>query len=233
MRSFDVLCLVPLLSFHVVLAQVAPANTDSHRVMRFREYLTQEGVGSSIDSITQALSNPNPKVRSAAAFTLAEEEGKASIAPVENALTLESVPIVAVQLSEVLLGLDDPLGKARLEQFCSDARTPTAISSLAMTYLINRDQGEGCVSSAIARLNDPSDGQHQSELLLLLASAYSKASEMDRNVIISTAEKQLKDADSYNRIIASQVLARVSPVRASKTLKELSHPSLIRMYARV
>lgn len=187
----------------------------------FADFLHSRGIALSEPSLLNALANSDPKVRSVAALTLAQDHDYDAVSSIKSALASESNPSTQIAMAEALRGLHDPQGIAFLQAMCNDR-------SLSLSNLVNVVQhlnmiGESsqlCADRILRDLASASNSSEAREIALpALPDMYQWVSPEQAGQIVTTLENMLGDRSPYVRMEAGHSLVRINSYSSASALR--------------
>ena len=167
--------------------------------------LAEAGIGLDRDSLMKALRNDNAKIRELAAWQLADEGDKRSIASIAAALEVEKAAQVRINLACSLIELGDQRGSESLRLDCGNKRVPILLRLDAAHYLVNL--GERPCTSVIVEA-------FQGGLREQAASAAEEFGQLAPSEYVEVRDLLLRDEQSTVRIGALDLIRDMNDVTA-------------------
>lgn len=192
------------------LTPTPPGGEGSSAPLRSSDILSAKGIAISHTSLTAALHDKDPSIRTAAAVVLAQHKDSEAIPLVESALATESNPKTVVEMASVLMSLGDAVGTDRLTRICTDPSAPSRTVSYAVLHLSLRHSGAKCIDELVRRLRNPSTSDNTVQLIPSLSSLSKLASPTQQTEILATLQKHLDDKDPQTRIMASRAVVQTA-----------------------
>lgn len=175
----------------------------------FESKLLAQGIGTSLEDLSKALSSTDQSTKIAAASVLARRYKVAAPSVLNQAMNTEADSKVKIWFAGLLIGLNQASGEQELTTICTSKATPAKLRADAVTQLSFRSKGSQCVPALLADLNDVK-GVEADGIIASLGRVYS----------VSTAEQQLAIESSIReRLSGPTVDERVSAGRALITIR--------------
>jgi hypothetical protein len=150
-----------------------PGKANNVPLARLAELLQSHGIEVTQQSLTAALHNSDPEVRSLAARKLAEDHIFDAIPQIEVALTGESVPRTRIGMSLALRDLGDPKGNESLRSMCDDPSLKIAsVIELVQTLHLIAVSANACAPVVFASLSRRDAVDYRADILALLPGMY-------------------------------------------------------------
>lgn len=182
------------------------------RIITVAEALKDRGINRAPASLTAALRNSDPYVRSLAANMLAQDRDLEEVPQIEAALTVETDPQARIGISGALSSLHDPKGAESLWAMCTDPKLPIrfVIESASHLQLLRLPSGI-CADTIIDSLIIESDASYRDYALNSLPPMYKEVSPSQQARILAAVEGLLKDpAQQTNvRLAAGHALTQI------------------------
>jgi HEAT repeat protein len=185
------------------------------------QFLSQHRVGSSLNSLREALCNPDPAVRGVAAGVLAERRDVASIPLLKAALSAESVPRAKVAISNALTELDRQQGGLALIAHCNDPNAPVTTRLAAALRVLDLGRND-CLASVVNLLSSSPDAASR-EMGLTYLSRITRSPDDLRPTIQGILIKGLTDSAPPNREHASEALSILGDQSADSAFQSAIH----------
>ena len=184
------------------------------------EFLKRHGIELTENSLVAALRNPDPEIRDNAAQEIANEKAVAASPAIKDALATEKDPERQVNFAYTLAQLGDKGGFVALKHFCDTASPSPGLK--AASYML-RFGDESCLGAvqSVLRKEPQSDFDHfHMAVAMSLIPSFHKLTDSDKSELIALTVKRLGDSNSYTRMIASQVLAKIGDSSAIPPLEK-------------
>ena len=181
------------------------------------EKLSQHHIALDVDSLTQALQNSDARIRGLAAVQLGGVKAIAAVPAIENALTKEEIASVRVDMALALSWLGDKKGLEVLKGTCTNFRTPSALRTLAASYLLNANDSS-CLDAVLGISESDPEPLSRAYALSLLPKFKNVPEDQSRRIYTS-ALKSLMDSDPALRLGASQTFLSLENAAAIPDLR--------------
>lgn len=215
---------------HGVLATLAQSPQIATRFppRTLADALREHGINDlSEESLTAALANSDPEVRSVSANKLAEAGYADAIPAIESALSREQDAGAQVGIAEALWVLHDQKGVQHLQTMCMDSSLPfqALISTVRALKLTNSPEGM-CAQALLSAMSHEKEAGVVAMAASLLPSIYrdSPPDQGKRIVYMLTSLLLDQKQEAIVRMMCSQALAQIAAPESATAIREaISH----------
>ncbi len=187
----------------------------------FGQTLARHHVKLSKQALIDALRDPDPSVRSAAAMKLAEDRATDATPALKDALDSEKLPVTRIDIAAALARLGDHRGLIALDEVCTDNAAPADLRLSAANDMF--DVGEdACLDVITALMSDHAESEATRDArksALALLARFHNLADGDLETMTELALTSLASSDATERFYAASALRSLGNTRAIPYLK--------------